>query len=72
MKSYESMVLNKTGVFPATVAKNASSGSATDGTEYIAAWINEDWGFWQALLTAAQMTPNGIAEAYNATKRCWR
>ncbi len=69
MLSYESQVTNKTGTFPSCLAKNASSGGGTDGTEYVASWINEDWGFWQALLSAATMTPNGVAEVYNASQK---
>ena len=69
MQAYESMVVNRTGTFPATQAKNASTGGGTDGTEYIANWINEDWGFWQALLYAANQTPNGVAESYTASQK---
>ena len=67
MLAYENMVSNKTGTFPNTQAKNASSAGGTDGTEYVAAILNDIWGFWQQLITMAGMTPNGTSEAAQAS-----
>ena len=62
MIAIENMVTNRTGTFPNTVAKNASAAGATDGTEYVAPFLNDLWGFWQGILTYAGMTPNGVGE----------
>ena len=63
MVDYASMVTNKTGTFPNVAAKNASSAGGTDGTEYVAAILNDIWGFWQNILAQANQTPNGTTEA---------
>lgn len=67
MLAFENMVTNKTGVFPNAAAKNASGAGATDGTEYLAAILNDEWGFWQEILQRAGQTPNGVTEAAAAS-----
>lgn len=64
MLNYLTTFANQNGlVFPNTAAVDSSGGSATDGTEFIAAMINDSmWGVWQALLDYTGQTPNGITE----------
>lgn len=62
MKKFENSHANSSGVFPDTLAVDASGPSATDGTEYIAEGINEWWGWTQALLDEAEITPSGSTE----------
>lgn len=56
-------------VFPDTAAVNASIPSAQDGTEFTKAMVDDIWGFNQALLDHAGMTPDGFAEAAGASQR---
>ena len=65
MLNYLSTFTNQNGLaFPDTAAIDASGGAATDGTEFIAAMVNDSmWGVWQALLNYVGLTPNGITEA---------
>ena len=69
MVDYASMVTNKTGTFPNVAAKNASSAGGTDGTEYVAAILNDLWGFWQDVLSQATQTPNGVPEASGTSQK---
>jgi len=68
MIAYETSVGNVTGTFPATTAKNSSTPGATDGTPLVAAMVNNIWGYFQALMNQAGLTPNGVQEAYNASQ----
>ncbi len=66
MRDFDTAFTNTNGVpFPDTEAINASSPSATDGTEFVKILIDDGggWGWKQALMTAAGLTPNGSAEA---------
>jgi hypothetical protein len=55
---------NKSGTFPDVLGINASGPSATDGTEFIAAMINNYmFGVQQALLDHAGLIPDGVTEA---------
>jgi hypothetical protein len=65
---YES-IANTIGTFPNTTAKNASGGGATDGTPYIRAVVDDLWGFSQALMDAANLTPNAVTESATASQR---
>jgi len=68
MIAYETSVGNVTGTFPATTAKNSSTPGATDGTPLVAAMVNNIWGYFQALMNQAGLTPNGVQEEYNASQ----
>ena len=68
MYKYEDTHTNVTGVFPDTVAKNVTTPGAGDGTEYIAAQVNDNWGFHQALMDHAGLTPNSVTEAPGASQ----
>lgn len=60
---------NYDGAFPDFEAVNVSSPGAGDGTEFIAALINDGiWGPWQALMSRASMTPNGVVESASASQ----
>jgi len=54
--------------FPETEAVNSTGPSTTDGTEYIAALVNDIWGARQALMNNAGLTPNDVTEAYDASQ----
>lgn len=70
MLDYLATFANTDGAgFPATQGVDSSGGAATDGTEFIAAMINDSmWGVWQALLNSVGLTPNGITEADGASQ----
>lgn len=57
------------GSFPNFVGKNATGAGATDGTEYIAAMIdNWAWGWQQALFDYEGFTPDGVTESAGASQ----
>ena len=57
------------GAFPNFTGKNATGAGATDGTEFIAAMIdNWMWGWQQALFDQEGITPNGVTEAAGASQ----
>ena len=69
MIDYATIFTNFSGAFPNIVAVNASGGGATDGTEYIKAFIDDLWGENQAVMDFAGFTPNAAAEAAGASQR---
>lgn len=70
MKDYSVLVTNTNGsIFPNTEAVNASGPTATDGTEFIKAFIDDQWGHNQALMSDAGITPDGIQESAAASQR---
>lgn len=66
MKAYASTSANVTGAFPLTVGKNSSTGTSTDGTPYVADYLNDLWPVLQGLMDRCGMTPSGSVEAYVA------
>lgn len=59
-----SLTANTVGAFPIVVAQNASGAGATDGTPYIATFIDDLWGRMQALMDRAPgLFPNGVTES---------
>jgi hypothetical protein len=68
MIAYEDIVTNATGTFPDTTAQNVSIPGAGDGTEFVAAVVDDIWGFHQALLDYAGMTPDDVTEAAGASQ----
>jgi hypothetical protein len=64
-----STVENTHGSYPETKALNASGPLAKDGTPYHAAVIDDLWGFNQALMSAANMFPNGVTETVEGSQR---
>ena len=60
-------IFNSTNLvdFPATKGVDSSGGTATDGTEFVANFINDIWGYFQGLLSMTGQNPNGLVEEYN-------
>jgi hypothetical protein len=64
MIDYRTVFTNTDGViFPNTKAINVTTPGAGDGTEFIAAGVNDSWGFHQALMNHAGLTPDTVTEA---------
>lgn len=63
MIDYAATFTNFTGVFPNIEAVNVSAPGAGDGTEFVAALVNDIWGRAQALLDYAGLSPDGVQEA---------
>jgi hypothetical protein len=67
---YESSFANTNGdPFPDTAAVNVSGAGAQDGTEFIAAFVDDLWGFNQALMEYAGLTPDTVPESADASQR---
>jgi hypothetical protein len=60
---YAATFTNYTGSFPNIEAQNVTAPGAGDGTEFVAALVNDIWGRAQALLDYAGLTPDGVQEA---------
>jgi len=60
-----STYVNQDGaLFPNTLAVDSSGALSTDGTEFIAAFVNDyGWGPMQAILAYTSQTPNGVLES---------
>ena len=54
--------------YPGGSAKNSSSPTATDGTPFEEVWVNDLWGFLQALIAAAGITPSGVPDTSVASQ----
>jgi hypothetical protein len=63
MIDYAATFTNYTGSFPNIEAQNVTAPGAGDGTEFVAALVNDIWGRAQALLDYAGLTPDGVQEA---------
>lgn len=63
MIDYAAVFSNYSGAFPDILAVNVSAPGAGDGTEFIAALVNDVWGRAQALMDYASLTPDGVTEA---------
>ncbi|WP_300752238.1 hypothetical protein [uncultured Brachyspira sp.] len=70
MKDYSQAFINTNGEeFPNTKAVDANSPGATNGTEIIADLLNDNWGFSQALLKTASISPNGEDESADNSQK---
>lgn len=70
MKDYSQAFINTNGEeFPNTKAVDAGSPGNTNGTEIIADLLNDNWGFSQALLKAASISPNGKDESADNSQK---
>lgn len=58
---------NTTGSFPSVVATNASGPTLRDGTPITADLVNDIWGAFQAILSAAGTTPSDSVETASAS-----
>lgn len=63
MIDYATVLANTSGAFPNILAVNVSAAGAGDGTEFVAALVNDIWGRAQALMSRAGLTPDGVTEA---------
>jgi hypothetical protein len=63
MIDYAAVFTNYSGAFPSITAVNVSAPGAGDGTEFVAAMVNDIWGRAQALMNYGGLTPNGVQEA---------
>jgi hypothetical protein len=63
MIDYAATFTNYLGAFPSITAVNVSAPGAGDGTEFVAAMVNDIWGRAQALMNYGGLTPNGVQEA---------
>src|SRR4030042_3471083 len=64
MLDWTAVFANYDGAWPDILAKNVAAPGADDGTEFIASLINDGiWGWQQALMDGAGLSPNGITEA---------
>jgi hypothetical protein len=69
MKNYKSLfgpLVN--GQWPNITAKNASVQGAVDGTPFTEDFINDIWGFMQAVMLSANLTPDGQSESSGASQ----
>jgi len=63
MKKFEDITTVTTGTFPDTKSVASSTPSTPDGTPYLKALLDETWGWMQAMLAKAGITPDGIVES---------
>jgi len=62
-------IANTSGAFPAVVGLNSTGPGNLDGTPYIKSVIDDLWGFSQALMNAASLTPDAVTESSAASQR---
>jgi hypothetical protein len=64
MIDYETSFINTNlAAFPDTEGVNVSAPGAGNGTEWVAAFVNDVWGRAQALMDYAGLSPDGVQEA---------
>lgn len=54
--------------YPLGKAKNVSSPGSGDGTAFLALWVNDLWGYQQALLDSAGIVPSGTPDKVGASQ----
>ena len=54
--------------FPNTKSKSSSGGASTDGTHFTTSFVDDIWGFLQALLNAAGLTPSESVDVNGASQ----
>jgi len=57
-----------TAAFPYGSAKDVSTPGAGDGTPALALWVNDNWGFLQAILDEAGLVPTGTPDQVGASQ----
>jgi hypothetical protein len=65
---YPAQVISGDAGYPHGKARNVLVLNDGTGTPLEEKWVNDDWGFKQALLVAAGITPNGAAETVTASQ----
>ena len=69
MLNFFTFFTNTNGLtFPDTLSINASGPSATDGTEFVKGMIDDIWGWYQAMLDYAGLSPSGVSEGPGASQ----
>jgi hypothetical protein len=63
------LINNTSGAFPLVISNNSTGPGNLDGTPYIKNFIDDLWGFSQALMSAASLTPNAVQESATASQR---
>jgi hypothetical protein len=63
------LINNTDGAFPLVTSRNSTGPGNLDGTPYIKNFIDDLWGFSQALMSAAGLTPNAVQESATASQR---
>lgn len=67
MKDYGVTSANVTGTFPLVRAKNSSTGTSTDGTPFVADYLQPTWVLTQSLMDrCGSMANSGTIESYTA------
>jgi len=61
-------ISNTTGSFPDVVANNDTVPGDKTGTPLLKQWVDEMFGFYQALLDNASLTPSGSAELHDSSQ----
>jgi len=70
MKDYLATFTHTDGAaFPNTATVDATTPGSTDGTEVVKLMIDDFWGFNQALMNYANLTPDGVQESAAASQR---
>ena len=65
---YPSRVIDGDAEYPYGKALNLQNGIQGTGTPLEEKWVNDQWGFHQALLKEANITPDGIPDAVGASQ----
>lgn len=69
MRDLSAIISNYNGSFPNWTGKNATGAGAVDGTEWVAAIIDDYlWGWTQRAMNLAGLTPDGVAESSSASQ----
>jgi len=66
---FTTFVYTDGAAFPNTKGINSTTPTTQDGTEFVKAFIDDLWGFNQALMDYAGLTPDGVTEAAGASQR---
>jgi hypothetical protein len=61
-------VANISGTFPNIVTVNETIPDAGDGTPLVKKWVDDHWGFQQAVLNHAGTTPSGVNESASVSQ----
>jgi hypothetical protein len=65
---YTEFTYTNGSAFPDTAAVNASGSGTADGTEFKKKFVDDWWGFVQAMLYNSGQTPSNTAELYNSSQ----
>lgn len=66
--TYPGQTVPPNAAYPQGSAKDVTAPGTGDGTPLRALWVNDLWGFQQAILAEAGFTPSGLAETATASQ----